>query len=176
MCTETSCGTLSRFTMAVVSPAPFWEKREGSNKCFFFSLNLQNVILWYYKVSINCVLESHVEHYQGLPCQLGFPSQGKKKGGRGGNYCFFFSLNLQNVILQNCCVNQLCVLKSHVEHYLGLPHQLSPLNLPKKDDIQKNVQWNLSKLTHQGNREMCQIVQDVTILRFNLANTYTFGQ
>ena len=65
-----------------------------------------------------------------------------------------------------------CVLKSHVEHYIGLPRQLSPLTLPKKGDIQ----WNLSNPTHQGNREMCQIVQDVAILRFNLANTYTFEQ
>jgi hypothetical protein len=29
-----------------------------------------------------------------------------------------------------------------------------------------NIQWNLSNLTHQGNREMCRIVQDVGILRF----------
>ena len=27
------------------------------------------------------------------------------------------------------------------------------------------IQWNLSNPTHQGTREMCQIVQDVGILR-----------
>jgi hypothetical protein len=30
------------------------------------------------------------------------------------------------------------------------------------------IQWNLSNPTHQGIREMCQIVQDVGILRFYL--------
>jgi hypothetical protein len=28
------------------------------------------------------------------------------------------------------------------------------------------IQWNLSNLTHQGTRKMCQIVQDAGILRF----------
>jgi len=31
-----------------------------------------------------------------------------------------------------------------------------------------HTEWNLSNLTHQGTREMCQIVQDVGILRFYL--------
>ena len=31
------------------------------------------------------------------------------------------------------------------------------------------IQWNLSNPTHQGAREMCQIVQDIGILRFNFS-------
>ena len=30
-----------------------------------------------------------------------------------------------------------------------------------------NIQWNLSNLTHQATREMCWIVQDLGIFRFN---------
>ena len=37
------------------------------------------------------------------------------------------------------------------------------------------IQWNLSNPTHQGTREMCQIVQDVGILRFYLINRNTLG-
>ena len=33
-------------------------------------------------------------------------------------------------------------------------------------ESQRFVQWNLSNPTHKGTREMCQIVQDVGILRF----------
>ena len=36
-------------------------------------------------------------------------------------------------------------------------------------------QWNLSNPTHQGTREMCQIVQDVRILRFYLLSRNTLG-
>ena len=34
-----------------------------------------------------------------------------------------------------------------------------------------HVQWNLSNPTHQGTREMCQIVQDVGKLRVFLVNS-----
>jgi hypothetical protein len=37
------------------------------------------------------------------------------------------------------------------------------------------IQWNLSNPTHQGTREMCQIVQDDGIFRFNLVNRNTLG-
>ena len=35
------------------------------------------------------------------------------------------------------------------------------------------LQWNLSDPTRQEDREMCRIVQDVRILRFNLVNINT---
>ena len=36
MCTEKSCGILSKFTMSVVSLVPSWNKKRGrGNYCFF---------------------------------------------------------------------------------------------------------------------------------------------
>jgi hypothetical protein len=37
------------------------------------------------------------------------------------------------------------------------------------------LQWNLSNQTHQGTGEMCQIVQDVGILRLNISKQNYFG-
>jgi hypothetical protein len=37
------------------------------------------------------------------------------------------------------------------------------------------IQWNLSNLTHQRTKEMCQIVQDVGILRFYYSSQKYFG-
>ena len=37
------------------------------------------------------------------------------------------------------------------------------------------LQWNLSDPTRQEAREMCRILQDVRILRFNLVNINTLG-
>ena len=39
-----------------------------------------------------------------------------------------------------------------------------------------NIQWNLSNLTHQGmTRKMCQVVQDIGILRFYFSRQKYFG-
>jgi hypothetical protein len=53
----------------------------------------------------------------------------------------------------------------------GIPWRLKILR--KFNQVIK--QWNLSNPTHQGTREMCQIVQDIRILRFYLLSRNTLG-
>ena len=48
------------------------------------------------------------------------------------------------------------------------PYGQKKKNKRTNNDLQNDIQWNLSNPTHQGTREMCQTVQDVGILKFYL--------